>query len=346
MVEPPSDQATSSTHIGEVRSEHSGDFLRLSRLWARRTHHSWVFAVVNAAPYRDELVARLDQIKPSAHIALQPDQTPLDWLNALVAANKAGANRVHVKFTQGWLIDADWWRQANVLRERLADAFPHLVVLWLPDASVTVAAQNAPDLWNWREAICNFAIDARADAPVLQTRAFSSVTNTHKAETHARLADIQSYLDQHSSDSSAAAHLLLEAARAHERLGDLNQSTEAAQAAFLAFDAQGNDHFAAQAVGLVADIWQARGQLDEALKIRVEQQLPVYEQLGDIRSAAITRGKIADIWQARGQLDEALAMWKDEVLPVFERVGYAAEAEIAKQRVAKLEQLLAQKNRK
>ena len=44
---------------------------------------------------------------------------------------------------------------------------------------------------------------------------------------------------------------------------------------------------------------QARGQLDEALRIRQEEQLPVYERLGDVRSKAVTQGKIADIlWPA------------------------------------------------
>ena len=48
-------------------------------------------------------------------------------------------------------------------------------------------------------------------------------------------------------------------------------------------------------MGKIADILQARGQLDEALKIRHEEELPVYERLGDVRSRAVTMGKIADI---------------------------------------------------
>jgi len=60
------------------------------------------------------------------------------------------------------------------------------------------------------------------------------------------------------------------------------------------------------ASGGIADILQARGELDEALRIRTEEQLSVYERLGDVRSRAVTQGKIADIKQARGELDEAL----------------------------------------
>jgi len=71
----------------------------------------------------------------------------------------------------------------------------------------------------------------------------------------------------------------------------------------------------------VADILQARGELDEALRIRREEQLPVYERLGDVRSRAVTMGKVADILQARGELDEALRIRREEQLPVYERLG-------------------------
>ena len=57
------------------------------------------------------------------------------------------------------------------------------------------------------------------------------------------------------------------------------------------------------------------------MRIRREEELPVYERLGDVRARAVTLGKIADILQARGQLDEALRIYREEALPVFERLG-------------------------
>jgi phosphopentomutase len=57
-------------------------------------------------------------------------------------------------------------------------------------------------------------------------------------------------------------------------------------------------------MGRIADILKARGQLDEALRIYQEEELPVYERLGDVRSKAITMGRIADILQARGLEDQ------------------------------------------
>jgi hypothetical protein len=76
-------------------------------------------------------------------------------------------------------------------------------------------------------------------------------------------------------------------------------------------------------MGKIADILQSRGEVDEALRIRREEQLPVYERIGDARSRAVTMGKIADILQPRGEVDEALRIMRDEELPVYERIGDA-----------------------
>jgi hypothetical protein len=45
--------------------------------------------------------------------------------------------------------------------------------------------------------------------------------------------------------------------------------------------------------GRVADIFQARGELDKALDIQQQEQLPVYERLGDVRELLLCRTKIA-----------------------------------------------------
>ncbi|NKN32516.1 tetratricopeptide repeat protein [Marichromatium bheemlicum] len=71
----------------------------------------------------------------------------------------------------------------------------------------------------------------------------------------------------------------------------------------------------------LAELKRVRGDLDEALRIRTEEQLPVFERLGDVREKAVTQGQIADILQARGNLDEALRILTEEVLPSFERLG-------------------------
>ncbi|MCB0047735.1 MAG: hypothetical protein KDD92_20100, partial [Caldilineaceae bacterium] len=64
-----------------------------------------------------------------------------------------------------------------------------------------------------------------------------------------------------------------------------------------------------------------RGETDEALHIRQEEQLPVYERLNDVRERAVTMGKIADILQQRGETDEALRIYLEEYLPPMQRLG-------------------------
>ena len=94
-------------------------------------------------------------------------------------------------------------------------------------------------------------------------------------------------------------------------------------------------------MGKIADILQARGDLDEALRIRREEELPVYERLGDVRARAVTMGKIADILQARGDLDEALRIRREEQLPVYERLGDVRERAVTMGKIADILQAAA-----
>ena len=54
-------------------------------------------------------------------------------------------------------------------------------------------------------------------------------------------------------------------------------------------------------MGKIADIFQARGQLDEALRIRREEELPVYERLGDVRELLVGRTNMAILLMQRGK---------------------------------------------
>ena len=76
-----------------------------------------------------------------------------------------------------------------------------------------------------------------------------------------------------------------------------------------------------------------RGETDEALRIRREEQLPVYERLGDVRSLAVTMGQIADIL-SRGETDEALRIHIEEQLPVYERLSECVAVAVTKGKIA------------
>ncbi|MBL3552683.1 tetratricopeptide repeat protein [Rhodovulum sulfidophilum] len=95
-----------------------------------------------------------------------------------------------------------------------------------------------------------------------------------------------------------------------------------------------DDNQRAQLLGLRADVLQARGDLDEALRIYREELIPAFEALGDRRALAVTKGNIADVLQARGDLDEALRIRREEEIPVYEALGDRRSLAVTKGQIA------------
>ena len=126
--------------------------------------------------------------------------------------------------------------------------------------------------------------------------------------------------------------VLLRLGRHHQQAGRLDDALRCSADAAALLEPGSRDHAVAR--GDAADIHEARGELDEALRIRREEQLPVYERLGDVRERAVTMGKVADIHEARGELDEALRIRREEELPVFERLGDVQGRAVAMGKVA------------
>jgi hypothetical protein len=87
-------------------------------------------------------------------------------------------------------------------------------------------------------------------------------------------------------------------------------------------------------LGQIADVLMARGELDEALRIRREEELPVYERLKDVRLWAVTQGQIADVLMGRGEFDEALRINREEELPVYERLKDVHELVVVRTKIA------------
>ena len=79
---------------------------------------------------------------------------------------------------------------------------------------------------------------------------------------------------------------------------------------------RGADREAALAAGLIAQILELHCDFGGALRVLRDEELPVYESLGDAHSAAGTKQHIADILQHQGDLDSALRIYK-ELLPVL-----------------------------
>jgi tetratricopeptide (TPR) repeat protein len=136
--------------------------------------------------------------------------------------------------------------------------------------------------------------------------------------------------------ATAASHAAFDLRRAEHLIqtGKIAEAEQLTRTALAAFQTTGDDRMTAMAFGQIADILSSRGELDEALRIRREEQLPVYDRLGDVRSRAVTMGKIADILQARGEIDEALRIRREEQLPVYDRLGDVREHAVTLGKIA------------
>ncbi|HZF55106.1 MAG TPA: metallophosphoesterase [Polyangiaceae bacterium] len=121
-------------------------------------------------------------------------------------------------------------------------------------------------------------------------------------------------------EAKARSDVLWTLAHVAFRAGNLDRALDAAETKAALDRERGDEREVALAMAMRADIFQFRGQPDEALRIRQHEVLPIFEKLGDVRSRAFVMGKIADIFQDRGQLDEALRIRQHEELPVFEKL--------------------------
>lgn len=80
-----------------------------------------------------------------------------------------------------------------------------------------------------------------------------------------------------------------------------------------AFQRLGDSFGIAITQGKIADILIARNQLDEALSILQGDVLPALQRLNDTRSIAVTISMIADILFKHGQHDEALRLYQEQL---------------------------------
>ncbi|MFC8721413.1 tetratricopeptide repeat protein, partial [Kitasatospora sp. NPDC057198] len=162
-------------------------------------------------------------------------------------------------------------------------------------------------------------------APLTLLRAVADAAVTggdgSRADTllHRAVQQIQSN-QQHTDPADHAAVLYDHANRLLTR-GETGQAETLLHQAQQLFTDLGDTRSVAVTWGQIADILQRRGEVDEALRIHHEVQLPEYQRIGDTHSVAVTWGQIADILQRRGQIDEALRIHHEVELPEYQRIG-------------------------
>ncbi|MEZ6061276.1 MAG: tetratricopeptide repeat protein [Planctomycetaceae bacterium] len=315
---------------------HNADetFLALSRAIQRADGFTLLIVVCNEPVQQWELLHQLDAVlaEPALRVSVPTDcDDVLPVVESSLPNDRAVSAVIVTELAAGIRSESpqDAKLQAlNHRREEWRAQVPFPVVFWIPEYLLQPLALQAPDFLDWRSGTFLFL------KPLATARDYRTGTSDHspevwrltQSERLQRMEQLRELLAALSGRSDhprdpAAIRWLLELAAHHQQLGQLQECVEIARDQVLPNVPSDDARNRAYACSLIADVLQARGELDEALRIRREEQLPVYERLGDVRAKAVTQGKIADVLQARGELDEALRIRREEELPVYERLG-------------------------
>lgn len=286
-------------------------FRRLSRELAAHTARWGLFLLqYEHMNERDSVAAAINALVGS-NTNLHVDGTRFpDWLKleAAIATEAKSVDLIHLFGLDDWLDPVPDPQLAitrlhawNIRREAFARNISIPVVCWMRPATLQRLAQTAPDLWAWRAGVHDFSMPLEPlsgddKSPYQQSQMLTgSIDNRTVAQRTYRVHEIRHYLEHINPAALQQRGILLDE---------------------------------------LAGLQQHLGQVDEALRIRREEELSIYEQLNDANDIAVTKGQIADIMQMRGDLDEALRIRTQEELPVYEKLGNIRAIALLKGKVA------------
>lgn len=79
--------------------------------------------------------------------------------------------------------------------------------------------------------------------------------------------------------------------------------------------------FQAELLGKISEVLERQGEWAEALHLRQQEMLPIYQRLGDDRACALVITQIADAFFAHDVHEHALTIYRRDLLPVLQRLG-------------------------
>ena len=288
----------------ELTPELSSDFQRLMKDLRFGGRFQLLIVEFNDWNLREDLIRRIAEVLEQANmtagrIELNPEAFPdVATLEAELIRLAVSHGVAHLIGGESWFGDARRLEAFNMRREAIAQSLELRLLLWLDQTTVRRFAQLAPDWWAWRGGVFCFCVSHHGIPAESPTPQLDPIDNRSLAKRSRRIGELHAFLNtEPPPPDELAGPLWDELAGLYFRLGEWNK----------------------------------------ALSIRTEEQLPVYERLGDERSKAVTQGKIADILQARGKLDEALRIRTEEELPVYERLGDVREKAVALFKIAQIE---------
>ena len=270
--------------------EHFDEFQRLSKTLVHGPAFQFVIVECADERLRKRMLGALEEVLRAANLSfstlsLGPMVKDAADLEAQLVEHANEHDVVHVLGASYWFDDARW-DAFNARRERVAQTARARLVFWLTPAVVKRISAKAPDLWAWRSGVYAFEALAEEHASLAVPRPFEGLTrgidSRSKVERARRISELHAVLDSKI---------------------DLN------------------DELRAVLLDELAGLHLARGEMDEALRIRRDEELPLYKKLGDLHAHAATLDQISRVLMQRGEFDEALHILQEKVLPVFNELG-------------------------
>ncbi len=273
-----------------LRPEHGSEFQRLLKLLIYGPKFQLLVAEANNGVYRRLLIEKIDLFASKfglrvGRLQLDAGQHPdVAAMERALEGLAQSVDVIHVEGGEFWF-DIPRWQSFNVRREAISQAVPVKLLFWLNTEPIRLFAQHAPDCWAWRSGVFSFLSPQGEE---MRSEASLEFVEPNLSDTDNRtLAERANRIAQ------------LEAV--------LKQTLAPALALPLLHEL----------AGLYSDL----GEVQEALRIRQERQLPMTLEVGAYGQAASIKWAIARHLFAFGQTSKGVALLRNEVLPVFRENG-------------------------
>jgi hypothetical protein len=256
-----------SASVAESAVEQAGEAFRaLRRGIARSRGFSLHVCTCDAPASRDQFIANLAASMPTMTVhrvgLADSDVDVLEAVAQVLADGPPGP--VMVLGSEAALADAahaqSFLSGLNLRRVEWPVRIPYPVVFWVPRRFLGALTSGAPDFFDWRSDTIEF--------PEVGTGAVRSLAPR----------DWEFGVDPRFSGQEREERLLELKARIVASGGAEDEDLLKHRSAW--WDE-------------IAELELIRGNVDEALRIRREEQLPVYERLGDVRGMLVCRANIA-----------------------------------------------------
>lgn len=264
------------TAAADIYPDHAQDFNRLCLVLSAGPKSQFLFVEYRSQLYRERLIHKLNEAMRAAGLrAANFDFAPC----ATFIEAEQGLHALAASADAIHLIGGDkWftegrWREFNLRRETIARDLARRLVFWINPEQVPQLVDGAPDVWAWRGGVYDLVEPDRTVSAPGAPAWAPVIDNRSLGERSRRMAALREQLKADDIPDAGRAMLLDELAGLLFRLGEL----------------------------------------DEALRIRRDEELPVYEKLGDVRERAVAQAKLGQCLLQKGETAQARALWNSAV---------------------------------